>query len=533
MKFLYKVFLKRLGIVPTHSVAIRRNIKVTMPDGVALLTDVYFGSADACRSPYGKGAFIAGSTAYPLASQGFNVVLQCCRGTQGSTGTFDPHHDEQRDGLATLNWIKQQPWCNGVLATHGGSYLGYTQWAVAAQAGSDVKAMAMQITLSDFSQMTYSGNSLMLQNAFSWSHTMISAKKPFAFARMLLLRLRGIPAISDEQWKFLPLAKLDEHVAGESIPFWKDWMQHASASDPWWASMSHSHAANVKRPITMIAGWFDIFTPWQMKDFVALRQAGCESRITIGPWQHTDMQAVSVGLQDAVEWFNRHLLGKAATTRKAVRLFVIGANEWREFDDWPPRESIAENWYLQSQRKLHNRIATDASADQYVYDPANPTPSLGGPALESTPYSVDNAVLEARADVLTYTSDAFAQPRDIVGSVTADVYVSSSAASADFFVRLCDVDTAGVAKNICDGLQRISLTAGTVQRVHVELWPTAYRVAQGHRLRVQISSGAFPRWARNPGTNEAMADATELRTATQFIHHAAAHPSAVVIPFVS
>jgi putative CocE/NonD family hydrolase len=539
MSFVHRLMLKRMGLVATHKVRIKSDVKVRMPDGVELLTDVYFGSTDASaptimiRSPYGKGAFIAGSTAYPLASQGFNVVLQCCRGTHGSSGTFDPHHDEQRDGLATLEWIRQQPWCNGVLATHGGSYLGYTQWAIAAVAGSDVKAMAMQITLSDFSQMTYAGNSFMLQNAFSWSHTMLSAKKSFAFLRMLLLRMRNIPAISEAHWMFLPLGKLDEHVSGERIPFWKDWTRHASKDDPWWSPMSHHKSiSQIKRPITMLAGWFDIFTPWQLHDFIALQQAGCESRITIGPWQHTDAQAVGVGLQDAIEWFNRHLLGQETVTkRKAVKLFVMGADEWREYDAWPPRESNAENWYLRPERRLLNQIAPDSPADQFVYDPANPTPSIGGPALESKSPSVDNAELEARSDVLTYTSEPFERSRDIIGTVTADLYVSSSAPSADFFVRVCDVDNAGVSMNICDGLQRVKLEASGPERVHVELWPTAYRVPHGHRIRVQISSGAFPRWARNLGTTDPLADATELRTARQSIYHSAAHPSAIKIPF--
>src|SRR5215831_13210756 len=352
MSVIHRLMLKRLGIVATHEVEIRRNVSVPMTDGTKLLADLYLGNARAnapaimIRSPYGKGAFISASTAYPLASQGFNVVLQCCRGTGGSEGTFDPHHDERRDGLATLDWIKQQPWCNGVLATHGGSYLGYTQWAVAAQAGSEVKAMAMQITLSDFSRMTYAGDSLMLQNAFTWTHTMASAKRRFGILRMLLSRLCGIPTISDAQWKYLPLEKLDEHVLGEPVRSWKDWMRHSSSHDLWWASMSHRQSIpQNKRPITMIAGWFDIFTPWQLQDFAALRAAGCEARITIGPWQHTDQRAISVGLHDAIDWFNRYLLGMSVfMQRKPVKLFVVGAKQWREFDSWPPREAIVENW---------------------------------------------------------------------------------------------------------------------------------------------------------------------------------------------
>ena len=314
MSFVYAWVLKRLGIVATHAVSIRRNLKVRTPDGIDLLTDLYLGSPDASapviiiRSPYGKGAFIATNTAYPLASQGFNVVLQCCRGTGGSSGEFDPHHDEQRDGLTTIEWVKRQQWCNGSLATFGGSYLGYTQWAVAAEAGPEVKAMAMQVTLSDFSRMTYSGDSLMLQNALTWTYTMTMAKQPLGLLRMMFSRVRGAPTIRDEQWRLLPLKTIDQEVAGAPVPFWRDWMEHCSADDPWWASMSHFESiAQLKRPVTMVAGWFDIFTPWQMRDFMALQQAGCEARITVGPWQHTDPAAVRAGLPDAIDWFNRHL----------------------------------------------------------------------------------------------------------------------------------------------------------------------------------------------------------------------------------
>jgi len=540
MSFVLRLMLKRLGLVATHEVRIRRNIKVRMPDGVELLTDLYLGSDDirapaiVVRSPYGKGAFISGNTAYPLASQGFNVVLQCCRGTGGSSGTFDPHHDEQRDGLATIEWAKQQPWCNGVIGTQGGSYLGYTQWAVAGAAGPEVKAMAMQITLSDFSRMTYAGDSFMLQNAMSWTQTMTLARQRFGMAKMLFARMRGKPTISAEQWRTLPLGNMDEATTSERVPFWRDWLAHSSSNDPWWSPMNHRKSVDeIKRPIAMVAGWFDIFTPWQLQDFIALQKAGCVTQITIGPWQHTDTGVVSVGIKETVEWFNKYLLGKDVTLRaKPVRLYVINADEWREFDAWPPRESVDAKWYLQPDRKLLDRAAPDSPPDQYRYDPANPTPSIGGPALmEAAPYSVDNASLEARSDVLTYTSEPMAASRDIIGVVAADLYVSSDAASADFFVRLCDVDASGVSRNICDGLQRIKIAGKGPQQVRVKLWPTAYRIAKGHRIRVQVSSGAFPRWARNLGGNESLADGMQMRAAIQAIHHSAEHPSMVMVPF--
>lgn len=540
MSFFYRRMLKRLGIVQTHPVSIRRDLKVTMPDGAELLTDLYLGNAAArtpvvlIRSPYGKSMPFAAGTAYPLASQGFNVVMQCCRGSFGSSGTFNPFHDEGRDGLATLAWIKEQPWYGGSIATFGLSYLGYTQWAVAAAAGPEVKAMAMQATLSDFSKMTYPGNSFALENALSWTNMVTGMNKRLFMLRFIIARLLGIRLIRQQQWKTLPLGSMDEKIVGERVGFWQDWLRHSSSEDAWWAPMSYRESiGQVKRPISMVAGWFDIFLPWQLQDFIALRQAGCESRITIGPWRHTDAELMDAGMHDAIDWFSRHLLGKdTVPQQKPVKLYVTGANEWRHFDEWPPRESVVEQWYLQPQRKLLDRIAPDSDADGYRYDPADPTPSIGGPALESKPFSVDNAALEARSDVLTYTSEPLARHRDIIGPVAAELYAASSATSVDFFVRVCDVDARGISKNICDGLQRVKIDAtGIPQRVRVDLWPTAYRIAQGHRIRVQISSGAFPRWARNLGGAEPMAQAAELRSSTQSIHHSPACPSAVMLPF--
>lgn len=535
---------KRLGVAQTHSFSIRRDINVAMPDGAQLSTDLYIGKSSArapvvlIRSPYGKGMLFAASTAYPLASQGFNVVMQCCRGTFGSSGTFNPHHDEQRDGLATIEWIKQQAWYGGSIATFGLSYLGYTQWAIGASAGPEVKAMAMQVTTSDFSQMTYSGNSFALEIELSWTNLVTMMKqRRFMTLRLLMSRLLGTGEIRDKQWRTLPLASMDEKVVGERVPFWQDWLRHASSEDPWWAPMSFRRTiGDIKRPISMVTGWFDIFLPWQMQDFIALRRAGCESRITIGPWHHSDSELMRVAIHDAIDWFNQHLLGKsAATTRKPVKIYVIGAEAWREFDDWPPRESRTEHWYLQPQRALLDRIAPDSEPDRYRYDPADPTPSIGGPALmKSEPFSVDNTPLEARSDVSTYTSEPLARQRDMIGPVAAELYVSSSAPSADFFVRVCDVDTQGVSKNICDGLQRVNIeSTGMPQLVRVELWPTAYRIAQGHRIRVQISSGAYPRWARNLGGVEPIAQQTELRSATQSIYHTSTCRSAVILPFIS
>jgi uncharacterized protein len=541
MSFLHRLMLKRLGVTQTHAVTIRRNIRMPTADDVDLLTDLYLGNSGErapvvlIRSPYGRSFFLAGMTAYPLASQGFNVVLQSCRGTFGSGGRFNPHHDEQRDGLATVEWIKQQAWYGGSIATFGPSYLGYTQWAIAAPAGPEVKAMAMQATLADFAQMTYCGDSFSLENALTWTRMVnMTAKHRFLALRFLIPGMRNRLEIRPEQWALLPLDRMDEKVVGEPVSFWQDWMVHSCSADPWWQPMNFRKSiGEIRRPISMVAGWFDIFVPWQMRDFIALRLGGCETRITIGPWRHTDPELARAGVQDAISWFSRHLLGRScAPESKRVKLYVMGADEWRYFDEWPPRESVAERWYLQPQHQLLDRMAPDSAADQYRYDPATPTPSVGGPALKSLPFSVDNTEFERRADVLTYTSEPISRPRDIIGPVAAELYVSSTAPSADFLVRLCDVDTNGVSRNICDGLQRVRIqSTDAPQQVRVEMWPTAYQVARNHRLRIQVASGAFPRWARNPGSTEPLGQASTLHSATQSIYHSPIYPSAVILPF--
>jgi len=538
MGLLARLAAKQLGIAPRYPVEVRRNLRVPMPDGIDLHTDVYEPRGLArsptvlIRSPYGRRPFGL-SMAAPFATQGYHVVLQSCRGTAGSGGVFDPHHDERDDGLATVEWIKAQPFFDGSIVTYGLSYLGYTQWAIAQAAGPEVRAMAMQVTISDFSRMTYAGDSLLLETSLSWTQLVTWMKSARGRLRLMAQMLLRRPALSAAQWRSLPLASLDEVATGERVPFWRDWMEHASPEDPWWQPMNfHRTIPEVRRPIHLVAGWHDLFTPWSLRDFAALRRAGAPVHITIGPWRHTDAGIARAGMQEALDWFAHHLGQRRSEQGEAVKLYVIGADEWRHYDQWPPKESSPATWYLQPDAGLARDPAPDSQPDRYRYDPADPTPSLGGPAMTPPrPFAVDNRALEARGDVRCFTSAPLAGDLDVIGVPSADLVVSSSAASADFFVRLCDVDPSGVSRNVCDGLQRIAIReGGDPQAVHIDLWPTAYRFRGGHRLRVQISSGAFPRWARNLGTGERLGTGAAMRVAEQSIHHSPARPSALTLP---
>jgi putative CocE/NonD family hydrolase len=285
----------------------------------------------------------------------------------------------------------------------------------------------------------------------------------------------------------------------------------------------------------MVGGWHDIFLPYQLHDYAALRSAGHEPYLTIGPWRHADQEAVATWARDSVAWLRAHLLGDRSLLRPdPVRIFVTGAEEWRDLPAWPP-DTQPQRWHLHPGEALGSEPPAASEPDRYTYHPGDPTPSLGGAVGLQGTARMDNRVLEARSDVLTYTSTPLPDDLELFGEVTADLFVRSSRDHTDFFARLCDVDPAGASINICDALLRLtpgrpaSGPDGTI-RLRFPLWPAAHRFRRGHRLRLQVSSGAHPRYARNTGSGEPLATATTLLAADQQVHHDPGHPSAVILP---
>jgi putative CocE/NonD family hydrolase len=285
----------------------------------------------------------------------------------------------------------------------------------------------------------------------------------------------------------------------------------------------------------MIGGWHDIFLPAQLRDYAALRQAGHEPSLMIGPWRHADQQAVAAWIRGGLEFLQAELGGQPAEGQPGqVRVFVTGAEQWRTLPGWPPA-AAPQIWYLQSDGGLAMTTPAGSPPDTYTYDPADPTPNLAGPVGNQGTARVDNRIVEARPDVLTFTSTRLDAGLEVIGVPAVDLHVSSDRQHTDFFARLCEVNPAGLSLNICDGLLRLSpgqpeAAADGTRRLQFELRPVAHWFQAGNRLRLQVSSGAHPRYARNTGTGEPLATATALITAHQAIHHGPAHPSAVILP---
>ena len=257
--------------------------------------------------------------------------------------------------------------------------------------------------------------------------------------------------------------------------------------------------------------------------------------LTIGPWTHP--KAAQFGGREGIIWLKAHMLNKREGLRESpVRIYIMGAaNEWREYPVWPPNDMQLQPWYLQPNNGFSTDLPTVSEPDSYIYDPADPTPSIGG---SSTGKPIeDNRSLESRSDVITYTSDTLKSNLELIGPVSAELFIKSSLKYTDFFVKICDVDSYGKSLNVCDGIQRLfpdnpSPQDEDIIKVNVNLWPTAYNFKKGHQIRIQVSSGAFPRFARNLGTDEPLTTATKMRIAKQLIFHDPNHPSAVIMPMI-
>ena len=427
----------------------------------------------------------------------------------------------------------------------------------------------MQIAPSDFREPVYEGESFALHTLVRWMRqrwNFQGGSRPLSllasFGRTLLgVEDRAVRRAVD----LLPLGDLDRRVAGGTVDYWQNWLAHDAPDDPWWDKARHRDAvAGVGAPLApvcLLGGRYDLFLPGLLRDYAALREAGRRPRLTIGPWAHEDQGWTKVAVREALDFFDAHVrgarevgaagsgergklrngFGENPAWENSVRIHVGGAEEWRAYADFPPPGAKPERWYLHGDGYLvanpPEGSPENLPPDRYRYDPADPTPSVGGPLFGRGAGPVDNGTLEARPDVLLYTSAPLARGLEVIGPVEAELWVRSSLEHTDLFVRLCDVDPEGKSVNVCDGLLRAApgrpgpAVDGTLH-LHVGLWPTAYRFEEGHRLRVQVSSGAHPRLARNTGSGEPLATATKLIPADQEVFHDPERPSSLTLSVV-
>ncbi|MFN8391200.1 MAG: CocE/NonD family hydrolase [Bdellovibrionota bacterium] len=461
---------------------------------------------------------MAGAIGELWASRGYVVLVQGVRGKFRSKGRFESLVNERSDGEDTLRWLQKQPFANGEIYLWGGSYFGLTEWAVADLVPENHGALIVQIASANVYGMMYPGGAFGLASALYWS-----ARDRGAVPSLEAIRRAASgrsPAEADRRLGGAPGA-LDE------------WAEHPIFDQFWQRRDFRAQRDEIKVPVLFMAGWYDPFLVSQLDDYQALRSSknqtvASRTGLIIGPWSHAE--TVSAPNHDATEkyrlasirpalpWFD--LLRDRSSRDGRILVYFMGADRWQEERSWPPDDVSIQHLYLQERGGLDSQLSR--GGDSYTFDPADPSPTTGGSFLGPEAGIREQTSIEARPDVLLYSSPSLREDMEVIGDLRAVLYAKSSARSTDLIVRLTDVGPDGKSFNVTDGIVRhIFRNTGNAERIEVRLAPTAMLFRKGHKLRVQITSSDFPRYDLNGCTNG---------TARVEILHSAEQPSAVLLP---
>jgi putative CocE/NonD family hydrolase len=395
----------------------------------------------------------------------------------------------------------------------------------------ELAAAVIAVTAHDNHWVAHGAGAFSLEQVLSLSDGFEHLDDGLARGLLVALTARGRLRPGFEE---LPVARAQETVVpGSRLPY-REWLEASEADDPLWRPLRLQAALEkVEVPVLLHEGWQDRFVDQMIDQYERLRQRGVQVGLLIGPWTHieTGTKGARLLMEESLEWFAEHLAGAASEPRQApVRIFLSGAGEWRELAEWPPT-TMERVLYLHPGGKLaETEPPPEAEPSSFVYDPTRPTPAIGGRVINPSIGGYrDNRKLEARSDVLTFTSAPLVEPLDVIGNPSTVLAHQTDNPYADLFVRLCEVREDGRSVNLSDGFRRLEpeQSSGTVT---VRLEAMAHRFQPGTRIRLQVSGGAHPRYARNLGTNEDPATGTSLAPSRRKICHGADGVSRVLLP---
>jgi len=563
-----------------YLVVFEHNVKVVMRDGVVLRADVYRPAAEGKfpvllqRTPYDRRNFDFGLKG---AQRGFVVIIQDVRGRYASDGEFYTFVNEPNDGYDTVEWAAALPYSNGKVGMFGGSYVGATQMLAAIAHPPHLAGICPVVTSSNYhDSWTYQGCAFEQWFNQSWSS---------GLAQDTLNRtvkngtntVNGMWTFPLSMYPLFPVHESDGKSAATLAPYYLDWLAHPNYDAYWKKIAIEEHFADIQVPALHIPAWYDIFLGGSLKNYTGIRDHGGSDAarkgqhmlIAIGGHSGSGRKIGEVDFgEDAaqfhedeatLEWYE--YLFKDAKNQfagKPVKIFVMGANVWRGEDDWPLARAKDTKYFLHSNGKANslrgNGTLTPSapareSEDSYVYDPAKPVPTVGGPLCCDSqhwqPGPRDQRGLEARDDVLVYSTAPMAADMEVTGPVTLELWAKSSAADTDFTAKLVDVEPDGFARNLTEGILRARfrdsqetptlITPGQAYKLKIDLWATSNVFKKGHSIRLEVSSSNFPRFDRNLnlGAMSYVGQETVGITATNAVLHDGEHPSVLILPVVA
>lgn len=528
---------------------IERNVTVIATDGTQLLLDHYLprprggrerpgaGLLVWIRTPYGRKGIA--SIAKRFAAGGAHVVVEASRGTDGSGGRYEPFSITSTDAADVLAWLRGRSWFSGAIVSWGISAIGYASWALAEIDAPEWRLAILQDAASELRDgLVYPGGifagKLMLGflGGIEWQAQHRTASVPRTMLASVRIARRANKVLAE-----LPLGTADERLVGHRVEYFQDWLDH-ERSDEFWQSLDRRHGVpGLPDLVHLASGWYDVCLATTLADYREMCRAGKTVRFVIGPWYHGRGAIDKTYRADVDTWLRAAADGGRQPDNDPVRVHVGGIDDWRNLPDWPPPGYPPCVWHLHPNGRLVTDRPPASSADRYRYDPAQPTPAVGGAVenFDGTAGAKDNRQLEQRPDVLTYTSDVLTHDLEVIGPVAATIVFRSSLEHTDVVVRLCDVHPDGRSVNLCDGARRLrpghpAVAADGTRSVDLDLVAVAHVFRSGHRLRLQVSSGAHPRLARNTGSGEPLATAVDLRPADQEVFHDPEHPSTLTLP---
>jgi putative CocE/NonD family hydrolase len=583
-----------------EEVCVLYDVPATMRDGVVLRANIYRPACEGhfpvllLRIPYGKHLPLATSLFDPahMAHRGYVVILQDTRGRYASEGEWEPQVHEWLDGVDTIEWAARLPYSDGQVGMFGASYSGFTQWVAATHQPAALKAIVPMITAGDpLNGSRFRAGAFELGKHANWHlqsvgiDVVIKRHQGEADPRKLGQALRElaeeINALGTRGYWSLPLQAFEPlKCTGVGTAFFAE-LEHAMDRSSMDALTILGKHERVQVPALNIGGWYDLYVQDTIENFRIMREHGStpearQSQLVLGPWSHMNRTNVvgeinfGMGANSALldlksslesmhqRWFDYWLKGmeNGVTQEAPIKLFVMGANVWRDEYEWPLARAVETRYYLRSDGQantlngngtLSTILPQEETADMYDYDPVHPVITRGGAVLMTAEYLAgpyDQRETESREDVLVYTTPSLEEDTEVTGPIKVVLWAASSASDTDFVARLVDVHPNGYARNLTDGIIRARyrgfkrgeepalIEPGKAYEYEIDLWATSNLFKRGHRIRLDITSSNFPRWDRNPNTGHDFGADAELVMAHQTILHDAAHPSHIVLPVV-
>ncbi len=574
---------------PKYQITVQKSVRVSMRDMVLLSADIYFPvgtrerqrlPAILIRTPYNKSSEGVAADARRFASHGYVVVVQDVRGKFESGGSFTVSSDDTEDGSDTVDWILSQSWSNGKIGTTGCSYSGENQVELARNRKPHHMAMIPQAASGSLQYFgSWRGGAFELAADAGWFLSHGAKERPLAAP--------GAPRPPDfvppkvdwpSLWRSLPLKGMMDR-AGMPATDWDEFVSHPEG-DPWWRARGYiTDRDRFSIPSLFVDSWYD-YGPADTLRLADLIRKNSDSDIgrnnqfvIIAPTTHCAYEQSSehtiVGARDLgdarydyfglyLAWFDHWLrdVDNGVEKMPKFQYYVMGRNQWRGENEWPPARVLPTQVYLRSSGHANSRfgdgiLSTDRPSeeppDHFVYDPKTPVPSVGGPdggaALgDFKSGTQDQSDVEMRSDVLVYTSPPLDKGAEVTGPVEVVLFVSSDAPDTDFTAKLVDVAPEGTAFNVQEGIQRmryregldkqVAMKPGETYEVHISLNATSNFFAPVHRIRLEISSSNFPRFDRNLNTGGNNYDESSWRIARQTVHHSGAQVSYILLPVI-